>query len=175
MALRNIRTEGDEVLTRKCREVKEMTPRLKELVNDMLETMYDAEGVGLAAPQVGVLRRIVVIDVGEDPIVLVNPVITAQDGEQTGAEGCLSVPGKAGQVTRPNHVVVRAVDADMQPVTEEAAAADESALRLEATWVPKESATGSFVKSDIAVYAGSGQDPVYTLDTGVYVREEDER
>ena len=116
MALRNIRTEGDEVLTRKCREVKEMTPRLKELVNDMLETMYDAEGVGLAAPQVGVLRRIVVIDVGEGPIVLVNPVITAQDGEQTGAEGCLSVPGKAGQVTRPNHVVVRAVDADMQPV-----------------------------------------------------------
>ena len=74
MALRNIRTEGDEVLTRKCREVKEMTPRLKELVNDMLETMYDAEGVGLAAPQVGVLRRIVVIDVGEGPIVLVNPV-----------------------------------------------------------------------------------------------------
>ena len=111
MALRNIRTEGDEVLTRKCREVKEMTPRLKELVNDMLETMYDAEGVGLAAPQVGVLRRIVVIDVGEGPIVLVNPVIIAQDGEQTGAEG-----GKAGQVTRPNHVVVRAVDADMQPV-----------------------------------------------------------
>jgi peptide deformylase len=108
MALRNIRTEGDEVLTRKCREVKEMTPRLKELVNDMLETMYDAEGVGLAAPQVGVLRRIVVIDVGEGPIVLVNPVITAKDGEQTGPEGCLSVPGEWGIVDRPMTVTVKA-------------------------------------------------------------------
>ena len=116
MALRQIRVYGDDILTKKCREVKEMTPRLKELIDDMLETMYDAEGVGLAAPQVGVLRRIVVIDVGEGPIVLVNPRIIGQDGEQEGMEGCLSVPGKIGQVTRPNHVIVEGLDADMNPV-----------------------------------------------------------
>lgn len=116
MALRQIRVYGDDILTKKCREVKEMTPRLKELIDDMLETMYDAEGVGLAAPQVGVLRRIVVIDVGEGPIVLVNPRIIEQDGEQEGMEGCLSVPGKIGQVTRPNHVIVEGLDADMNPV-----------------------------------------------------------
>ena len=116
MALRLIRVYGDDILTKKCREVKEMTPRLKELIDDMLETMYDAEGVGLAAPQVGVLRRIVVIDVGEGPIVLVNPRIIEQDGEQEGMEGCLSVPGKIGQVTRPNHVIVEGLDADMNPV-----------------------------------------------------------
>ena len=84
MALRQIRVYGDDILTKKCREVKEMTPRLQELIDDMLETMYDADGVGLAAPQVGVLRRIVVIDVGEGPIVLVNPRITLQEGEQEG-------------------------------------------------------------------------------------------
>ena len=116
MALRQIRVYGDDILTKKCREVKEMTPRLKELIDDMLETMYDAEGVGLAAPQVGVLRRIVVIDVGEGPIVLVNPRIIEQDGEQEGMEGCLSVPGKIGQVTRPNHVIVEGLDADMNQV-----------------------------------------------------------
>jgi peptide deformylase len=116
MALRQIRVYGDDILTKKCREVKEMTPRLKELIMDMLETMYDAEGVGLAAPQVGVLRRIVVIDVGEGPIVLVNPKIVEQDGEQEGAEGCLSVPGKAGNVKRPNHVVVEGFDENMNPV-----------------------------------------------------------
>ena len=116
MALRQIRVYGDDILTKKCREVKEMTPRLKELIDDMLETMYDAEGVGLAAPQVGVLRRIVVIDVGEGPIVLVNPRIIEQDGEQEGMEGCLSVPGKIAQVTRPNHVIVEGLDADMNPV-----------------------------------------------------------
>ncbi len=119
MALRQIRTEGDEVLTKKCREVKEMTPRLRELVDDMLETMYSAEGVGLAAPQVGILRRIVVIDIGEGPIVLVNPVMTEKDGEQSGPEGCLSVPGKAGEVKRPNHVIVKGLDRDMNPVTVE--------------------------------------------------------
>lgn len=119
MALRQIRIYGDDILTKTCREVKEMTPRLKELVDDMLQTMYEAEGVGLAAPQVGVLRRIVVIDVGDGPIVLVNPKITEQDGEQEGMEGCLSVPGKIGQVTRPNHVVVEGFDADMNPVTVE--------------------------------------------------------
>lgn len=116
MALRNIREIGDEILTKKCREVKEMTPRLRELITDMLDTMYDAEGVGLAAPQVGVLRQIVVIDVGEGPIILINPKIVEQDGEQEGNEGCLSVPGKAGVVVRPNHVVVEGLDENMQPV-----------------------------------------------------------
>ncbi len=115
MALRQIRTLGDAVLEKKCKEVKEMTPRLRELVDDMLETMYQAEGVGLAAPQVGVLRRIVVIDVGEGPIVMINPRIVEQSGEQTGQEGCLSVPGKAGDVTRPNYVKAQAQDLDMQP------------------------------------------------------------
>ncbi len=119
MALRQIRVDGDEILTKKCREVKEMTPRLKELVEDMLDTMYEAQGVGLAAPQVGVLRRIVVIDVGEGPIVLVNPKIVSQDGEQEGNEGCLSVPGKAGVVVRPNHVVAEGFDENMNPVTVE--------------------------------------------------------
>ena len=118
MALRQIRTLGDPVLEKKCREVKEMTPRLKELIEDMLETMYESEGVGLAAPQVGVLRQIVVIDVGDEtpePLVLINPRIVEADGEQTGPEGCLSVPGKAGQVTRPAHVKVAALNADMEP------------------------------------------------------------
>ena len=119
MALRKIREYGDEILTKKCREVREMTPRLKELVKDMFETMYQAEGVGLAAPQVGVLKRIVVIDIGEGPITLVNPKIVEQDGEQEGSEGCLSVPGKAGMVVRPNHVIVEGFDADMNPVTVE--------------------------------------------------------
>ncbi len=115
MALRTIRLMGDEVLTKKCREVKELTPRLKELIQDMLDTMYAANGVGLAAPQVGVLRRIVVIDVGEGPIVMVNPEILETSGEQTGEEGCLSLPGKAGQVTRPNYVKARAFDENMEP------------------------------------------------------------
>ena len=119
MALRKIREQGDEILTKKCREVKEMTPRLRELVADMLDTMYEAEGVGLAAPQVGVLKRIVVIDIGEGPIVLVNPRITHQDGEQEGNEGCLSVPGKAGVVVRPNHVIVEAFNEEVNPVTVE--------------------------------------------------------
>jgi peptide deformylase len=115
MALRTIRLMGDEVLTKKCREVKELTPRLKELIQDMLDTMYEANGVGLAAPQVGVLRRIVVIDVGEGPIVMVNPEILETSGEQTGEEGCLSLPGKAGQVTRPNYVKARAYNENMEP------------------------------------------------------------
>ena len=114
MALRQIRIQGDAVLEKKCREITEMTPRIKELIEDMLDTLYDACGVGLAGPQVGVLKRLCVIDVGEGPIVLINPVILSTDGEQTGDEGCLSLPGKAGQVTRPNHVVVRALDENMQ-------------------------------------------------------------
>ena len=114
MALRQIRIQGDAVLEKKCREITEMTPRIRELIDDMLDTMYDACGVGLAGPQVGVLKRVCVIDVGEGPIVLINPVIVSEDGEQTGDEGCLSLPGKAGQVTRPNHVVVRALDENME-------------------------------------------------------------
>ena len=114
MALRTIRLMGDEVLTKKCKEVKELTPRLRELIDDMLETMYDADGVGLAAPQVGVLRRIVVIDIGEGPIVMVNPEILETSGEQSGDEGCLSLPGKAGLVTRPNYVKARAFNQDME-------------------------------------------------------------
>ena len=116
MALREIRTEGDPVLQKVCRPVKQMTPRLRVLIDDMLDTMYEAEGVGLAAPQVGVLRRIVVIDVGEGPIILVNPEMVEKDGEQTGDEGCLSVPGMAGQVTRPAHVKVKGLNEDMMPV-----------------------------------------------------------
>ena len=113
MALRTIRVQGDSVLTKKSRTVDKMTPRIGELITDMLDTMYDAMGVGLAAPQVGILKRIVVIDVGEGPIVLINPEILETSGEQTGGEGCLSVPGMAGQVTRPNYVKVKALDVNM--------------------------------------------------------------
>lgn len=120
MALREIRTQGDPVLEKVCKPVKTMTPRLQGLVDDMLETMYEANGVGLAASQVGVLRRIVVIDVGEGPYVLVNPEIIEKDGEQTGQEGCLSVPGVYGIVTRPEHVKAKAFDKDMKPYEIEA-------------------------------------------------------
>ena len=113
MALRTIRVQGDSVLTKKSRTVDKMTPRIGELITDMLDTMYDAMGVGLAAPQVGILKRIVVIDVGEGPIVLINPEILETSGEQTGDEGCLSVPGMAGQVTRPNYVKVKALGVNM--------------------------------------------------------------
>ena len=114
MALRTIRIQGDPVLTKVCREVTEVTPRIRTLIDDMLETMYDANGVGLAAPQVGILKRIVTIDIGEGPLVMINPRIIESDGEQTGGEGCLSLPGKAGQVTRPNQVLARAFDEEMQ-------------------------------------------------------------
>ncbi len=117
MALRNIREIGDDILYKKAKEVKEITEKTRELIDDMLETMYEADGVGLAAPQVGVLKRIAVIDVTaeqDSPIVLVNPEIIHTEGEQRGSEGCLSVPGKAGIVTRPNVVRVRAFDETMQ-------------------------------------------------------------
>ncbi len=196
MALRTIRLLGDEILTKPCREVTEMTPRLRELIDDMLETMYDADGVGLAAPQVGVLRQIVVIDIWQDdreeddedeeaegsvesdgaeaaaghgepdgtaaeagagepavaeapvepdgaeeasepgepdgaeededsddfsgPLIMVNPVITLKEGEQTADEGCLSYPGKVGQVTRPNYVEVTYFDENMDEYSLEA-------------------------------------------------------
>ena len=115
MALRQIRIQGDPVLEKSCRAITEMTPKLQTLIDDMFETMYEANGVGLAAPQVGILKRIVVIDTtGEDPILLINPVIVETSGEQTGQEGCLSVPGKSGQVTRPNYVKVLAYDENME-------------------------------------------------------------
>ncbi len=113
MAIRNIRQFGEAVLRKTCKEVKILTPRLQILIDDMLDTMYEANGVGLAAPQVGILKRIVVIDVGEGPIVMINPVITETSGEQTGDEGCLSLLGKCGQVTRPNHVKVQFMDREM--------------------------------------------------------------
>ena len=113
MALRTIRVEGDPVLGKVCREVTEVTPKIVTLIDDMLDTMYEAEGVGLAAPQVGVLKRIVVIDVGEGPIVMINPEILETSGSQTGSEGCLSVPGKAGTVTRPDYVKAKAYDEEM--------------------------------------------------------------
>lgn len=116
MALREIRVMGDEVLTKTCKEVTKMTLRTKILISDMLDTMYEAQGVGLAAPQVGILKRIVVIDVGEGPIVLINPEIIETAGEQTGDEGCLSVPGKAATVTRPQYVKVKALNQDMEEV-----------------------------------------------------------
>ena len=114
MALRTIRVEGDPVLGKICREVTEMTPKIHTLIDDMLETMYEANGVGLAAPQVGILKRIVVIDVGEGPIIMINPKIIETSGEQTGDEGCLSIPGKAGQVTRPDYVKARFLGEDME-------------------------------------------------------------
>ena len=115
MAIRSIRTMGDEVLTKECKPVKEMTEHTAELIEDMFETMYEANGVGLAAPQVGIRKQIVVIDVDDgNQYVLINPEIIEESGSQTGHEGCLSVPGKSGIVTRPNHVKVRAYDEEMQ-------------------------------------------------------------
>lgn len=119
MALRNIRYVGDDILTKTCKPVNEVTDKIRTLVEDMLETMYDAEGVGLAAPQVGIRKRIVVIDVTEEqdsPIILINPEIIDSSGSQTGGEGCLSVPNKVGQVTRPNYVKVKAYNLDMEEI-----------------------------------------------------------
>lgn len=113
MAIRTIRVMGDEILEKKCREIKEMTPRIQELIDDMFDTMYEANGVGLAAPQVGILKRVVVIDTDGTGYVLINPEIIETDGTQTGQEGCLSLPGKYGIVTRPNYVKVRAYDENM--------------------------------------------------------------
>ena len=115
MALRQVRTIGDEILYKKCKPVKEMTPRIAQLIEDMFETMYENNGVGLAAPQVGILRQIVVIDVEDgSQYLLINPEIIETEGSQTGQEGCLSVPGKAGIVARPERVRVRALDENME-------------------------------------------------------------
>lgn len=110
MALRKILTLGDETLYKKCRKVEKFDKRLHDILDDMAETMYNANGAGLAAVQIGILRRIVVIDAGNGLIELVNPEIVEQSGEQTGEEGCLSVPGKCGDVTRPMYVKVKARD-----------------------------------------------------------------
>ena len=116
MALRTIRTEGDPVLRKVSRPVTEMNQKIRTLIFDMLDTMYESMGVGLAAPQGGILKRVVTNDVGDGPIVLINPEILETSGEQTGDEGCLSVPGMAGQVTRPNYVKVKALDENMEEV-----------------------------------------------------------
>ncbi len=118
MAIRNIRTIGDSVLTKKAKEITVVDDKLTMLIEDMLDTMYEAEGVGLAAPQVGILKRVVVIDCspeGNEPVVLINPEIVETSGEQTGTEGCLSVPGKVGVVTRPNYCKVRALNKELEP------------------------------------------------------------
>ena len=121
MALRKIREIGDPILNKTCKEVKEVTDRTKDLIDDMFETMYEAQGVGLAAPQVGIRKQIVVIDVEDgNQYVLINPVIEEMSGSQTGQEGCLSVPGKAGLVTRPSHVKVRALNEKMEEFVLEA-------------------------------------------------------
>ncbi len=120
MAIRNIRVDGDEVLRKTCKPIEKMTPRLQTLIDDMFDTMYEANGVGLAAPQVGILKRIVVIDVCDgDAYCLINPEIISSDGEQEGDEGCLSLPGLVGKVVRPNHVVCKALDRDMNEITVE--------------------------------------------------------
>ena len=118
MAVREVREMGDPILNKTCKEVKEVTERTLELIDDMFETMYETNGVGLAAPQVGILKRIVVIDTtGEDPILMINPRIIETSGEQTGYEGCLSVPGKYGMVTRPNYVKAVAYNEKMEEFT----------------------------------------------------------
>lgn len=116
MALRTIRTQGDPILGKICKPVAAVDDKLRILIDDMLDTMYEACGVGLAGPQVGILKRIFVIDVsenGDEPLVFINPTIVKTSGTQTGEEGCLSIPGKQGTVTRPGYVKVRAFDEDM--------------------------------------------------------------
>jgi len=117
MAIREIRKEGDPILRKECKTVKEMNERTKMLIGDMFDTMYEADGVGLAGPQVGILKKIFVVDVGGEepqPMVFINPEILEKDGEQTGSEGCLSVPGYQGEVTRAEHIRVRAFNENME-------------------------------------------------------------
>lgn len=117
MGIRKIRLEGDPILRKQCKPIDKMTPRLEQLIDDMFDTMYEANGVGLAGPQIGILKQIVVIDIGDDdPLVLINPEIIEQSGEQTGDEGCLSLPGKVGTVTRPNYVKCQAFNENMETV-----------------------------------------------------------
>lgn len=120
MALRNLRYDGDPILRKTCREVEKVTPRIEQLIDDMFDTMYEENGVGLAGPQVGVLKRIFVIDIGEGPLEFINPKIIEESGSQTGGEGCLSLPGKIATVTRPNHVICEAYNRKMEKFTIEA-------------------------------------------------------
>ncbi len=120
MAIRKIRVDGDDVLRKVCKPVDKMTGRIETLIEDMYDTMYEANGVGLAAPQVGILKRIVVIDVCDgEAYTLINPVIVEADGEQIGEEGCLSLPGLVGTVKRPNHVICKALNENMEEITVE--------------------------------------------------------
>lgn len=168
MAIRQLRIEGDPILNKKCREVKEMTPRLQELAQDLIDTMYEENGVGLAAPQVGVLRRIAVIDVGEGPWVFVNPRIIETEGEQVGDEGCLSVPGMAGCVRRPMRVVAEAFDINMEPFTVEGEGLFARAMCHEFDHLDGHLYT-EFVEGELheAVYAGSD------VEDEEYYEEED--
>lgn len=126
MAIRKIRQDGDEVLRKKSKSVDEVTTKIKELIEDMVDTMYEADGVGLAAPQVGILKRIFVVDIGEGPMVFINPEILETSGSQTGDEGCLSVPGYYAPVCRPNYVKVKFFDENM---TEQVLEAEEFLAR----------------------------------------------
>jgi peptide deformylase len=120
MALRNIRKIGDEILRKKSRTVDEVTDRIRILLSDMLETMYAADGVGLAAPQVGILKRLAVVDVGEGPVYLINPVILETEGEDIDEEGCLSIPGEQGAVLRPKKIKVKTLNEQGEEVIIEA-------------------------------------------------------
>ncbi|NLL69882.1 MAG: peptide deformylase [Epulopiscium sp.] len=120
MALRQIRLDSDELLRKRSREVIEINSNILTLIDDMIETMHNADGVGLAAPQVGILKRIIVVDVGEGPIVLINPQLLEGFGEQTGSEGCLSVPGVFGEVKRPQTVVVSGLNPQGETIKIEA-------------------------------------------------------
>ena len=120
MALRKIRLQGDAMLKKHCRPITEVGPKIRTLIDDMFETMYAANGVGLAGPQVGVLKRVVVIDIGDGPLCMINPELIEYSGTQSGDEGCLSVPGKAGVVTRPNYIKARYNDIDMNECVIEA-------------------------------------------------------
>lgn len=120
MAIRMIRVLGDPVLREKSKEVPQVTPNIQKLIDDMADTMYDADGIGLAAPQVGILKRVIVVDVGEGLLGLVNPEVVLAEGEQTGPEGCLSIPGVQATVTRANHVIVKGLNRDGEPVVVDA-------------------------------------------------------
>lgn len=119
MAIRMIRLEGDPVLRKVAKPVPAITNNILKLLDDMADTMYDAEGVGLAAPQIGILKRVIVIDVGEGLLELINPVIIRAEGEQFGPEGCLSIPGFHADVRRPSHVVVQALNRQGEEITVE--------------------------------------------------------
>ncbi|MFR1707812.1 MAG: peptide deformylase [Clostridium sp.] len=116
MALRNIRVNEDPILRKTSKVVKSIDERTQILIDDMLDTMYEANGVGLAAPQVGILKRIVVIDIGDGPLILINPEVIETNGEVNDKEGCLSVPGKEGNVIRPKYVKVKAQDRNGNPI-----------------------------------------------------------